>query len=491
MTYPVTPDPAVHQTPPKYAVDPTASQQLQNDFAQLPQLIINQILNPILGALGLSSWEGSIDSDINDMFAGLQKIVTDIEQILVPFESIANLESPTAWQNAWNALLNLLGVSTPQLATGSAPAALPGVLQSTSVDALNTQSWLNWTGLFGQQQVTGVDMLGNTHVTGVTGPTVETDINNLFAPFASVNNLSSPTAWQESWNGLMGLLGIQTPDLSSATPTVQVPTNQVASLSSTLSTHGTDIQSIIDSIANALGIGGTNNAPSAIAQGLTAIPYANIVGAPSGGGGGGTSPSRPTSPQTTPYARAGTFQYTVPSWMTSGDSIAIVLLGGGGGGAGSGGLTAPGGNGSSWQSATFSIGVNSLVAGTVLTVYVGAGGAGGQAYASSQQAGDGQTGGNSQVTGPGLGPTSYGGQPGLWNGSGDAAGGAVDSEVTGTDQGSPTLTYQGVTYNGGAEQLNIGTNGNAPGGGGSGGSLGGYPGGAGADGQVWIVAIPG
>jgi hypothetical protein len=177
----------------------------------------------------------------------------------------------------------------------------------------------------------------------------------------------------------------------------------------------------------------------------------------------------------TQFSGAGTYVYTIPTWASVVDAIA---LGGGGGGGASFFITADGGSPGAWGTQTYTRG--SSTSGTVFgpsTPTINASvGAGGTLGTTNFLAGSG---GSSQVSASGLTTLT-------------AGGGAGHGESSSASGGGPsTETYDGQVYVGGAVQNTAGTGGNAPGGGGASGASGGTnDGGPGADGAVWFFAKP-
>jgi hypothetical protein len=85
----------------------------------------------------------------------------------------------------------------------------------TSAEFFTIQQLINT--LLGISPTTG--LMSATNVQSSTGAAnLQADINAVFTPFTSVNGLTSTTAWQDSWTGLMNLLGIGTSNLSVPTP---------------------------------------------------------------------------------------------------------------------------------------------------------------------------------------------------------------------------------------------------------------------------------
>jgi hypothetical protein len=138
--------------------------------------------------------------------------------------------------------------------------------------------------LLGISPTTG--QMSATNVQSSTGAAnLQADINAVFTPFESVNGLTSTTAWQDSWNGLMGLLGIQTSNLSGNTPTTQVPSAAVTGIQSGTSL-GAILQNGWDSLEAALGItttvtAGTSTPASVAAAAATVAQNASTAAATS------------------------------------------------------------------------------------------------------------------------------------------------------------------------------------------------------------------
>lgn len=191
------------------------------------------------------------------------------------------------------------------------------------------------------------------------------------------------------------------------------------------------------------------------------------------------------APELTPFTNAGTFTYTIPSWMTTGDQFDIVILGAGGAGSSADfNVTGNGGYGGSWSAVTLTYGVDVPISTTTFSVSVGSGG-----LSPAPGGNPGYAGGGSSVSivGYASSPLSAGGGAGASGIGGNSAGLSPGNE-----------TFNGETYYGGGQQVSpatgYGPNGYSPGGGGSGGhggnaSLpGGFPGGGGANGAVWVLA---
>ncbi|WIC89646.1 hypothetical protein SEA_MASELOP_24 [Rhodococcus phage Maselop] len=174
-------------------------------------------------------------------------------------------------------------------------------------------------------------------------------------------------------------------------------------------------------------------------------------------------------PQVTSHEFADSGSIVVPEWV---DYVDIIALGSGGGGAGGNGANNTAGNGGgagSWSNNTFT-----GLAGAVLNVAVGAGGAGSPSKETAGSPGNATTvtlGGGSQIVSApgGFAGAGYGGDPG---------------------RAVVTNTYRTIAYNGGAA-AGTNVNGNPPGGGGGPGSGGifgaGNAGRAGGKGKVWMV----
>jgi hypothetical protein len=177
----------------------------------------------------------------------------------------------------------------------------------------------------------------------------------------------------------------------------------------------------------------------------------------------GSAGSSEHSPETSSYATAGTFTYTVPSWKVSGDFFDIALVGGGAGSAWSG--AGFGGGAGSWTAITLQYGVDIPTGTTAFTVTVGAGGTPGTVSVDN-----GTPGGSGSVAIKGYASTPL-----------TAAGGAIGTGFTSQNGGSPgNQTLNGTTYYGGAVQTVANSAGHAPGGGASDDRA------VGAPGQVWI-----
>ena len=173
----------------------------------------------------------------------------------------------------------------------------------------------------------------------------------------------------------------------------------------------------------------------------------------------------------TPIINPGNYSYQVPSWS---NKIDVVLVGAGGGGINDSlGLSGAGGSGGSWAAATLVRGGN--FSSGVLTIN-GSVGQGAPSENFNLFGYGNRRGGSTTCTPTGLAGVS-------------AVGGATGGGTPGdpTLGGSPgNFSFAGNTYQGGPVQTNRGTNGNAPGGGGSGGNR--SVGGAGANGAAYFYA---
>jgi hypothetical protein len=188
------------------------------------------------------------------------------------------------------------------------------------------------------------------------------------------------------------------------------------------------------------------------------VPWAGLAGFAFGG------------PTTTPFPTAGTFTYTIPSWMKWGDNIDVVIVPAGGGGqASTFFLTGAGGSPGTWVTRTLVYGVDIPITTTTLTVIVGAGGSAGSGAGTV-----GGNGGTSSAAGTGVTTVTAVG------GVGGSSGGVA------VGPGPGNKTYDTVTYTGGAD-AGASAPGNAPGGAGGGGAP--YSdGAAGAPAEVWLAA---
>lgn len=198
-------------------------------------------------------------------------------------------------------------------------------------------------------------------------------------------------------------------------------------------------------------------------------------------------------PETVEFETAGTFTYTMPSWIEDGDYIDVVPCGAGAGGshAGTQGSTLntayKAGGAGSWNPTRLRYGdAYDIPTGTTtFTVNVGAGGAGAGSPALNQPPVQGSDGGNTTVVITGH-PTITANK-GLKDST-------TQTEIylgvyyKGDSPGN--VVHQGITYFGGAPSTNVG---NSPGAGGragiattSGGSIPGYDG---APGACYITAV--
>lgn len=175
-------------------------------------------------------------------------------------------------------------------------------------------------------------------------------------------------------------------------------------------------------------------------------------------------------PTVTNYGTPGTYTYTVPTWMKWGDKFDIAGLGAGGGGQSAyGWAVGQGGYAGIWSTQTLVYGVDIPLSTTTFTVTVGAGGIGG---ADGTFGFPGSAGGDTTIAITGLASSIA------------AAGGAGGNGGTnGAGTGPGPITFNGVTYPGGAD-VSLGQHGTTGGGGGAGGVWG-----AGADGGDGAVTI--
>lgn len=263
-----------------------------------------------------------------------------------------------------------------------------------------------------------------------------------------------------------------------------------------------------------------NQSASTFTAGITAVLQPGVVPSPASissptydaatpwlalAGAAGRS-SHP--PETVEFETAGTFTYTVPSWIEDGDYIDVVPCGAGAGGSYQGGIVASppvntydstsykGGGAGSWNPVRLRYGdAYDIPTGTTtFTVNVGAGGAGGAYPGTSYAPVHASDGANTTVVITGY-PTIT------------ANGGAKDGTtqvVTASGDTPGNTAFQGVTYFGGAVATTGTisasgwpvTAGNSPGGGGVAGATrrqGGFAydvsGGAGAPGACYITAV--
>lgn len=146
---------------------------------------------------------------------GLPDITANVNKMLEPFANIfgGSLGSSTAWSDAWDGLMGLLGIDTHALATGTAPATLPlgaipnnipqnyiSGLTSALNNAITTGDWtplLN--ALFGTSSVQStlhVDVvptgMPQNRITGL--PTMN-DILGQLGELFSGGTVSTPTDW--------------------------------------------------------------------------------------------------------------------------------------------------------------------------------------------------------------------------------------------------------------------------------------------------------
>lgn len=188
-----------------------------------------------------------------------------------------------------------------------------------------------------------------------------------------------------------------------------------------------------------------------------------------------TLPADYQPPVPTTYKTAGTFTHTLQTWLDTGDVVDLAVLGGAGGGGGFVSLSGYGGNAGAFATRRLVVGTDFPVGTTSLTVVVGGPGVG-----AVFSPANGSAGGASSVAWPvGHSLSGAGGSGGLTNAA------TTTDQAYGKSPGS--TAFQGATYFGGAEQTALGSNGNAPGGGGAGGWSFHSSGGNGTPGQVWIV----
>lgn len=172
------------------------------------------------------------------------------------------------------------------------------------------------------------------------------------------------------------------------------------------------------------------------------------------------------SPLVVPYDTSQT--YPIPSWCNKIDPVAL-----GAGGAGRDGdsfLFTEGGDAGAFSASTTWVRGTHFTGGSI-TITIGTGG-------SSSGTTSGAPGGNTTIT---CGANTVTGTGGA---GGTGIGGAVSTNDTYGD-GAGSVTRNGVPYVGGVQETSSGTNGNAPGGGGSAGTYYGQQGGNGANGRAW------
>ncbi|MDP7703171.1 hypothetical protein [Mycobacterium sp. TY815] len=190
--------------------------------------------------------------------------------------------------------------------------------------------------------------------------------------------------------------------------------------------------------------GTVGSAPSSIAVPVydAAVPWISLAG------GAGRAQHLP---ETAEFETAGTFTYTVPSWVQDGDYIDIVPIGAGAGGDYWGVLASPiqggttnpayqyGGLAGSWNPVRLRYGdAYDIPTGTTsFSVTVGAPGAAAPAVHATHTPQHGGAGGNTTVTIPGH-PTIT------------AAGGAGSAPSGGSGRSPGDVVFQGVKYFGGA-----------------------------------------
>jgi len=230
--------------------------------------------------------------------------------------------------------------------------------------------------------------------------------------------------------------------------------------------HPTVFPRKLSSVRNPGGAAPPPSIPSAAVTYASAVPFFEFA-IDTGLGGDVHQPLSQlfTASSTTP----------IPSWA---NFLDIIIVGGGGGGRLGGTLfiEGEGGGPGVWVDATWVRGVHFGPTDFVVSFTVGVGGGGGTLSHATGFVGSASS-------------ASIAGGPSV-----SAAGGSGGNALLGAGSGhngeSPgDHTYNGVLYAGGLETTNYGTQGNEPGGGGSGGDwLTVSSGGAGGKGRVWIVA---
>jgi hypothetical protein len=156
------------------------------------------------------------------------------------------------------------------------------------------------------------------------------------------------------------------------------------------------------------------------------------------------------------WTTSGTYTFTLPVWITSGDLIDHIALGAGGGSEGSQPIfDSQGGMPGTWATTTKVFGTDISGSATALNITVGVGGAAGAAGGFGTAGGPGGNGTASSVTATGMADVIAAGGPG-----GGQSGNSRD--VTGGGPG--TTTFNGAPYFGG-HQVIAGQPGSTPGGG--------------------------
>lgn len=139
-----------------------------------------------------------------------------------------------------------------------------GTPTSTNIQILlnaffgSSGSWLGTVGnLFG---LGGSPIFGKVLPTSIGnvlgGASLAADLNAIITPFQSINGLTSITAWQQSWAGLMDLLGIHTANLSGTSPVTQIAPTNIANVLGGGSL-GADLTALLASIFGGVGGSGT------------------------------------------------------------------------------------------------------------------------------------------------------------------------------------------------------------------------------------------
>lgn len=240
---------------------------------------------------------------------------------------------------------------------------------------------------------------------------------------------------------------------------------------------------IVNNGANALNIVAKNTAlPNNTNEVIQNVGFARTVAA------GGVSPASLTSgqgaysgvvpyivigisdvpadyhaPVTYNHTAAGVTNRVLPNWLETGDRVEVIGIGGGGGGGGSFfAITGQGGEAAAWYGWTLYVGIDILPGSTIIITVGGRG-------APGQNGGNGGNGGATTIQYRNMANqlvtlTCPGGD---YGGSGSNGHNPANPNQHSSGMGAQSVTFNGITYYGGAEVGN-GSTGQSPGGGGGG-----------------------
>lgn len=240
MTYPVTPDPSIHNEPTQVAADQKAqtAQQLRAMFAQLPLRIIERVVNAILTGLGLGSWTAGVD-------AGLEAISNTLQQ--------------------WGQKLSTIGQDTTNLINDTLAAF--GLSQTGNAADLSNAFQKLMSDLFGSGAVVGETTTNIQHsALPSTFSNLGTDLSNLFQDVVFGDGRGwgdLPTDLQYLVDDLIGV-----GHTVSITAPSQIPTTAVASTTSNANL-GDDVTSAQGSASSAGSVAAS--ASDAAAQAVSQI----------------------------------------------------------------------------------------------------------------------------------------------------------------------------------------------------------------------------